>query len=757
MKKILYALLGLSTCLIITFVYLAFNPQHLINKHTLQYVNDKYLQDLSVQWDKVDIEVINKSFFKKSISLQGEDFCSQYENHKICLEKLKVTIDLNLSSLSTLTIKEFILDDKIIQIDAQSKEDNLNSELSINDQLASTYELLQSLKNYIPKSYSLSLDNTSLVSQERITTLKGSINSQKIDLSIKTKNHAIHLQLKTNTQQISGEIDLKTPQISSHTDISFNLDKDLKLDLLSKVDLLQLDKDIKQKLSNKISFRLGINYTEEIFQLTVSQIDFKIKEYVSSLSIPSCEIKHLYRDSDRLHFNCAQMSIHSSTKNNPKLKNTPYAQDFTFLVDISSYIEESIHLDDQSPLGELSIKLKNKKAKGWNAQASSTIEFELNQGQLKFNPKNLDWKFNIENFTEVVNNLKGGPLAIPSPLNSLEGAIQFSSQEKVTLKNSSAYIPFHINLDLDRAANNQVKIKSTGALTYPLEKGNPLLELQATIEKLYLYLPEIDPIRGIPPIKRDERISGNFKNPPNPSTEASSKQSGLDYKISLKTKKKDSIRIYYYLFSPYLPLSLDVLMNTDKLTYTLSVHEKMKIEYLKRTLTLNTLKLTNDQSPPLDLEVLYQTGGYDIFLNVVGDLESSRLLLTSNPTVTREDIISLLIYGRKSSDISSFEKENVGGTEAAIVDRALGLFSIWAFASTPIDSVSYDPSTKTYSAQIALPGGVNFAIGTDWDRVSILSFRKRLNDTWSIVTSYLPASQDEESKENILLQKEISF
>jgi len=754
MKKVLYILLGLSIFLIISIIYLAFNPQHLINKHSLQYVNDKYLQELSVQWDKVDIEVINKSFFKKSISLSGEDFCSQYENHKICLEKLRVTIDINLSSLSTLTIREFILDDKLIQIDAQSKEENPSSEFSINDQLVSTYELLQSLKKYIPSYYSISLDNTSLVSKEMTTKLKGIINPQNIDFSIKTKNDSIHLQLETTIQQMSGAIVYKGQQVNAHTDLNISLGKDLKIDLSPKLALLQLDKEIKQKISNQISFHLAINYSEEIFELNLSQIDIKIKEHISSLSIPHCEIKHLYRDSDQVHFDCAQMSIHSSTKNNSKLKDTAYAQDFTFLVDINSYIKESINFNDQVPLGELSIKLKNKKAKGWNAQASSAIGLELDQGQLKFNPKDLDWKINIENFAEIVNNLKDGPLAIPSPFNSLEGAIQFSSQDKISLKNKSAYIPFHIDLNLDRSRNNQVKIKSTGSLTYPLEKGNPLLELQATIEKLYLYLPEIDPIRGIPTIKRDERVSGHFKTSPK---EKSSKQTGLDYKISLKTKKKDSIRFYYYLFSPYLPLSLDVLMNNDKVTYTLSVHEKMKIEYLKRVLTLNNLKLTNDLSPPLNLEVLYQTSGYDIFLNVVGDLESPRLLLTSNPSVSREDIISLLIYGRKSSDISSFEKENVGGTEAAIVDRALGLFSIWAFASTPIDSVSYDPSTKTYSAQIALPGGVNFAIGTDWDRVSILSFRKRLNDTWSIVTSYLPAGQDEESKENILLQKEISF
>jgi hypothetical protein len=131
------------------------------------------------------------------------------------------------------------------------------------------------------------------------------------------------------------------------------------------------------------------------------------------------------------------------------------------------------------------------------------------------------------------------------------------------------------------------------------------------------------------------------------------------------------------------------------------------------------------------------------------------LILSSYPTLPREDILSLLIFKRKSNAISGSQRQSVGGTEAAIADKALGLFSIWAFASTPIEYVAYDPNTKSYSASIALPGNTSFKIGTDWESVSNLTLRKQLSDTWAIETSYNP--NDEEKSKNVMLQKEINF
>ena len=68
---------------------------------------------------------------------------------------------------------------------------------------------------------------------------------------------------------------------------------------------------------------------------------------------------------------------------------------------------------------------------------------------------------------------------------------------------------------------------------------------------------------------------------------------------------------------------------------------------------------------------------------------------------------------------------------------------------------AYNSQTKTYNAVVGLPGGTSVSIGTDWDRLNNLSFRKRLNATWAVVTTFEPT--DAESKETIMLQKEISF
>ena len=756
MKKLAYTLLGFLSIFVIALGYLAFNPQHLINKHSLQYFNDKYFSQLSVDWDKIDIQVENVSFFKKSINISGTHFCSKYEKHTICLKELYLAIDLNLSSLTAVRINQLKIEDQeiLINLDPQIVEENKEEELSINEQLQSSYELIQMLGNYIPKDYSLILTNTTIQSRNDKTSLKASINPSQINLTILTKKETLEVNLQNKQNTLFGNINLRTPEIKSKIQSKIILSEKIEFHLKPDIHFLKLEKTLQDKISNHINLDISLSYSDENILLKLSEIQLDIKQYISSVDINHCEINHNYQDDSQIDFRCPQILIKASTKNNKTLKGSQFAQDFSLLVDIKALFPETIVLASSAQLGSLALEINSQNTKGWQFQASTDINIQRIQNSIKLNPQKLKWNLDVNKFSQIVKSLENSAAAIPSPLNSLEGTIVFSSDNPITLKDHKAIVPFQLDLNLDHAANNQIKVNSQGSLTYPLNEGIPLLELDAMIEKIYLYLPDIDPIRGIPPMKKDERVSKNFDQ--NHTNENTSEKS-INYKIKLKTHKKDSIRIYYYLFKPYLPLNLDLDLSPDKMSYTLRVQENMNIEYLKRVLTLSNLKLSNNDSPPLDLKVVYETAGYEIYLNVVGTLDNPRLLLDSNPSESREDIISLLIYGRKSTDITSFEKENVGGTEAAIVDRALGIFSIWAFASTPIDSVSYDPSTRTYSAQISLPGGVNFSIGTDWDRVSILSFRKRINDTWSIVTSYLPASQDEDAKENILLQKEISF
>ena len=197
-------------------------------------------------------------------------------------------------------------------------------------------------------------------------------------------------------------------------------------------------------------------------------------------------------------------------------------------------------------------------------------------------------------------------------------------------------------------------------------------------------------------------------------------------------------------------------IKNNQTSFDIKVKNGSKVQYLKRQLEIKKISIDKKKKITLiDAKFEYEASGYKIFLDVIGTADKPVLLLTSFPSLPREEIISLLLYNRKSSELTGFDKASVGSTENAISNKALGLFSIWAFASTPIESVTYNSETKTYSASVSLPGGASLSIGTDWDTLNNLSFRKRINSTWAVVTTFEPTETD--SRETIMLQKEISF
>jgi hypothetical protein len=59
--------------------------------------------------------------------------------------------------------------------------------------------------------------------------------------------------------------------------------------------------------------------------------------------------------------------------------------------------------------------------------------------------------------------------------------------------------------------------------------------------------------------------------------------------------------------------------------------------------------------------------------------------------------------------------------------------SLYALASTPVQSVSYDPTTRVVSAKVRLGEGVSLNVGKGRD-VTTVGIRKRLGGFWTITT-----------------------
>jgi hypothetical protein len=148
---------------------------------------------------------------------------------------------------------------------------------------------------------------------------------------------------------------------------------------------------------------------------------------------------------------------------------------------------------------------------------------------------------------------------------------------------------------------------------------------------------------------------------------------------------------------------------------------------------------------------------YKIFIDVHGLLKKPDIVLTSVPELPRSEIINVLIYDRTSAQLATSDIKTSGQVDAAIADRAIGLFGIWAFASTPIKGFYYNPATKVYVATIQVANDVTASIGTTWESTTQLELQKRISRNWTLTAGWTPSSQNEPESSHIVFQWEKRF
>lgn len=189
--------------------------------------------------------------------------------------------------------------------------------------------------------------------------------------------------------------------------------------------------------------------------------------------------------------------------------------------------------------------------------------------------------------------------------------------------------------------------------------------------------------------------------------------------------------------------------------------EPFDIVYLRRKVHVEKLLLDLDEMDkgvlPVDGRLKIQQAPYSIFVDIDGPANRPYVRLTSDPYLPESEIISVLLYGRTSDQLATADAETAGSVQAAVADRAIGLFGLWIFASTPIKNFSYNPVTKVYAATIELSGDLTAEIGTDWEETTQVEVRKRISRRWALTATWTPATPDEEDLTELVLQWEQRF
>jgi len=344
---------------------------------------------------------------------------------------------------------------------------------------------------------------------------------------------------------------------------------------------------------------------------------------------------------------------------------------------------------------------------------------------------------------------------IPAPLDVLDGTVNISIVGPVETDPKGSTLPIAVDVDL-KSSSQKVKVSTTATVLVDPKFRSAHFDVQAKVTALNLDLPPLDPLGGLPRVATDSR----FRSTPEVKTAGPAKFK-VSFNFAVETLSDGAIRLASKYFLPYLPLTLKIQSNAARENSGFIQSEPFNITYLRRTVKVETLRIGLDSEDtgifPMRGRFSVKQTDYTVFIDVEGTTKNPNVTMSSEPYLPQNDIIAVLLYDRVNDQLVSGDAETTGGVQAAIADRAIGLFGLWAFAATPIKSFSYNPVTKVYTATVAVSDDLTAGIGTNWEASAHLELRKRVSKRWSLTAAWTPATQEENATTKLVLQWEKRF
>jgi hypothetical protein len=774
LKIFLYAILTVLVLSLGTLTWALYHPQQTYK------IAEKYFfpEDLKITWKKWDFKIENLGKWNFSFDLRAEDF--QIEKNK---PFLRIPIQYAHLNAEVWPLKRQIRFNQLEmlapgKIEFQSAESKNSIETNIFQKIQSIFGLVNSVRTYVEfNSMNLQLSQI-LISKERKEPL-----SISIDVESKDKNPSL---------EFTGKVE----QVGNGP---FRASFDGSLNPL-------LIKTSDNFLSTKIDFR-GFGLNTSAFISATSQEDIAIlkikgqtsytKEKLKLSGNPEIEIKFQPSQAE-LTLNSAVSGIPGIIKNIKNLKinlETPFDQNvfisekpslvkmeipivlsfvdlkllntlqkncncrfpFSLLGKVEGKIWFARLLDPSAKkltLMDLEVNLESLKNKLFALDLASTIQIEKESSRWFFLPV-LNCRADIYSFQGLSPLFKEYKIMIPAPFDVLDGTLNFVASGSVIQNNSGSHFPASLDLNLS-SKRQSIRIHNKATFSFSSDFKKLLVETYSYIKDLQLELPPLNPIGGKPRILVDKRI---LRKPPPQSLKKSNFE--VNFIVQAETTGPGQIRLLSQYFKPYLPLSIKLQFNSKKGSDGFIKIEPFDIVYLRRTVRVEKLNLDisriDEDIIPVDGRFKIQQTNYTVFISVQGNAKSPQITMRSEPELPQSEIVSVLLYDRRSDELTSGDAETSGGVQAAVADRAIGLFGLWAFASTPIRSFYYNPVTKVYTATLDLGNGISAGIDTTWESTARLELRKRVSKQWMLTARWNADTPDKDQNSEVVLQWEKRF
>lgn len=339
----------------------------------------------------------------------------------------------------------------------------------------------------------------------------------------------------------------------------------------------------------------------------------------------------------------------------------------------------------------------------------------------------------VERFQDLVKALEASRYAVPAPLNVLDGRVDVAVSAKGTpMTRAGLVIPLSVVSRL-RGAEQSLDTDTSGVVTMATTEDGLTtdVKIKALLSDVQLALPDMT-IRSRPPqLVRDKRIerAAALAEKPAPSL--------VSYDVSIATPPDKPARLLSNLALKPIPLGIDYHLSSAEPGTGKILVQEFPLNLFRRDARVEHFKVQlqgPDEPATLDglLRVTYSD--YVISIKILGDTETPIVQLTSNPPRTERELAAILLFGKDMSDLDEDQLKSAESFRAAAADGALSLASMYLLASTPVESVGYDPQAKAFTAKVSIGKGASLNLGSDFDGYQRVGVRKRLGGAWSVET-----------------------
>jgi hypothetical protein len=337
-------------------------------------------------------------------------------------------------------------------------------------------------------------------------------------------------------------------------------------------------------------------------------------------------------------------------------------------------------------------------------------------------------KLEIPHFEKLTRKFEGTPWAPWAPIANLKGAVALEATGKFDPSGGRIPLQFHTAL---QSASQKLDIVSSGALEVAGWGGRSRTnaEVDVALQDVQLELPRLD-LAAPPRLVPDPRIAPLKQR-------AGVTEPSFFYRVHIHTPPGHVAHILSNLARAPVPLTLDLSFANDQPVKGDIRVQKFPIQFFNRKAMIDHFDLSlRDPSSESVIggQVKMDLVDYVFQVDASGTLGKPAFAFSSDPPLSQDQILAVLLYGQGPEQLDSEQSSTVSNTNAALSDQAIGLASFLLLGSTPIQGLTYDPSSKALQVKFKIAEGTSLTVSSSAGDTRDIGVRRRLTKNWSITT-----------------------